>query len=178
MVQLAPFINQIGVICVGGRLRHSKLNNTMKHPILLPQRCHFTELLIRHYHQLLLYGGVNATLSMISQRYWIVPGRAAVRRVVYSCVPCTKYRATKPQPLMANLPIPRVTAQRLFYIAGMDYGGPPFVVKESRRRGARTHKAYLALLICMAEEALHLEIVTDLSTDSFLTELDRFKLRR
>lgn len=78
---------------------------------------------------------------------------------------------------MADLPESRVTAHWPFYNVGMDYGGP-FVVKESRRRGARTHKAYLALFICMAAKAVHLEIVTDLSTESFLAALDRFTSRQ
>lgn len=78
---------------------------------------------------------------------------------------------------MADLPAPRVTANRPFYNVGMDYRGP-FIVKESRRRGARTQKAYLALFICMAVKAVHLEIVTDLSTEAFLAALDRFTSRR
>lgn len=177
MAQLAPFIDQTGLIRVGGRLRHSTLDDRAKHPILLPQRCHLTNLIIRHYHQSLLHGGSRLVLSMISRRYWIISGRAAVRRAVYSCVPCSKHRASNPQPFMADLPASRVTGHRPFYNVGMDYGGP-FVVKESRRRGARTHKAYLALFICMAVKAVHLEIVTDLSTEAFCAALDRFISRR
>jgi len=47
-------------------------------------------------------------------------------------------------------------------------------MKESHRRGARTQKAYL---ICMAVKTVHLEIVTDLSTEFFLAALDRFTSR-
>jgi len=78
---------------------------------------------------------------------------------------------------MVDLPASRVTANRPFYNVDMDYGGP-FIVKESRRRGAWTQKAYLALFICMAMKVVHLEIVTDLSTESFLAALDRFTSRR
>lgn len=59
----------------------------------------------------------------------------------------------------------------------MDYGGP-FLVKEHRRRNARATKVYLAWFICMSVKAVHLEIVTDLSTDDFLAALDRFVTRR
>jgi len=59
----------------------------------------------------------------------------------------------------------------------MDYGGP-FVIKESRRRNARTLKVYLALFICMSVKAVHLEIVSDLTTDAYLAALDRFVARR
>lgn len=171
MAQLALFIDQAGLIRVGGRLKRSNLNYRTKHPILIPQRCHFTELIIRHY-RLLLHGGTGVTLLMISQRYWIISGRAAVRRVVNTCGPCSKYRASNPQPFVADLYVARVTLQRPFYNVGMDYGGP-FLVKESHRRGAQTYKAYMALFMCMAVKAVHLEIVSDLSTESFLAALDR-----
>lgn len=119
MAQLTPFIDQTGLIRVGGRLRHSALNDKAKHPILLPQKCHLTDLIIRHYHHLLLHGGTGIILAMISREYWIISGRAAVRRIVHSCVPCSKYRASHPQPFMADLPASRVTAHRPYYNVGI-----------------------------------------------------------
>lgn len=59
----------------------------------------------------------------------------------------------------------------------MDYGDP-FFVKESRRRNTKIVKVYLALFICMAIEVVHIEIVSDLTSDYFLTALDRFVARR
>lgn len=177
IAQLAPFLDHVGIIRVGGRLKHAQLDNGARHPILLPQKCHLTELIIQYYHRILLHSGARTVLSMISRQYWIISGRAAVRRAVYSCVSCSKYRASAPQPFMADLPVCRVTENRPFYNVGMDYGGP-FIVKESRRRGSRTHKTYLALFICMAVKAVHLELVADFSTDSFLAALDRFTSRR
>lgn len=59
----------------------------------------------------------------------------------------------------------------------MDYGGP-FLVREHRRRNAQAVKVYLALFVCMSVKAVHLEVVTDLTTDAFLAALDRFNARR
>ena len=59
----------------------------------------------------------------------------------------------------------------------MDYGGP-FLIKEHRRRNAQSVRVYLALFVCMSVKAVHLEIVSDLSTDAFLAALDRFVARR
>ncbi|XP_025419129.1 uncharacterized protein LOC112689568 [Sipha flava] len=78
---------------------------------------------------------------------------------------------------MADLPSYRVQPHRPFSHVGMDYRGP-FLVKEHRRRNAQSVKIYLALFICMSVKAVHLEIVTDLSTDAFLAALDRFVARR
>ncbi|XP_025193663.1 uncharacterized protein LOC112593485 [Melanaphis sacchari] len=78
---------------------------------------------------------------------------------------------------MADLPSYRVQPHRPFSHVGMDYGGP-FLVKEHRHRNAQVIKVYLALFICMSVKAVHLEIVSDLSTDAFLAALDRFVARR
>lgn len=75
---------------------------------------------------------------------------------------------------MADLPSSRVQPHRPFLHVDLDYGGP-FVIKGSRRRNARTSKAYLALFICMTVKAVHLEIVSDLTTDAFLAALDQFR---
>ncbi|XP_050059712.1 uncharacterized protein LOC126550999 [Aphis gossypii] len=78
---------------------------------------------------------------------------------------------------MADLPSFRVKPHRPFSNVGMDYGGP-FAVKESKRRNAKSYKAYLAFFICLSTKAVYLEAVTDLSTEAFLAALDRFVARR
>jgi len=177
LAQLAPYVDEKGIIRVGGRLRFSDLSHDAKHPILLPRSSHLTELIIRHYHLSFLHGGPKLVMSMLSQKFWILSGRAAIRRVIFSCVPCTRHKAARPQPMMADLPSFRVQSHRPFSHVGMDYGGP-FLVKEHRRRNAQSVKIYLALFICMSVKAVHLEIVSDLSTDAFLAALDRFVARR
>ncbi|XP_008180528.1 uncharacterized protein LOC103308616 [Acyrthosiphon pisum] len=177
IAQLAPFIDSNGIIRVGGRLKRALLDENAKYPILLPQKTHLTELIIRHFHHISLHGGSRLVLSMIHQKFWIISGRAAVRNFTYSCIPCTKFRSINPRPFMGDLPAARVVANRLFFNVGMDYGGP-FMVRESRRRGARTNKIYLAVFVCMSVKAVHLETVSDISTDAFLAALDRFVARR
>lgn len=177
LAQLAPFIDAQGIIRVGGRLRYSSLSYDVKHPILLPKMSHLTTLLIRHYHLSFLHGGLKLILAMLSRRFWIISGRDAVRRFIFSCVPCIRLKATRPAPLMGDLPSHRVEPHRPFLHVGMDYGGP-FILKESRRCNSRTTKAYLALFVCMSVKAVHLEVVSDLSTDAFLAALDRFIARR
>lgn len=78
---------------------------------------------------------------------------------------------------MADLTATRNLANRPFHDVGMDYGGP-FIMKESRRRGDRTNKAYLTVFVCMSTKAVHLELVTDLTTEAFLATFDRFLARR
>lgn len=177
LAQLAPYFDKDNVVRVGGRLRFASVSCDAKHPILLPRTSHLTDLLIQYYHLSFLHGGPKLILSMVSQRFWILSGRSAVRRMIFSCVPCTRLKTVRPQPMMADLPSMRVQPHRPFSHVGMDYGGP-FIVKEHRRRQSRTIKVYLALFVCMSVKAVHLEIVSDLTTDAFLAALDRFVSRR
>lgn len=54
---LSPFIDELGILRVGGRLRLSDQPYITKHPILLPNSHPLTRLIAMHYHMRLLHGG-------------------------------------------------------------------------------------------------------------------------
>lgn len=78
---------------------------------------------------------------------------------------------------MGNLPQGRVTPARPFIKTGIDYAGPIFV-RTSRGRGHKSIKAFIAIFVCLCSKAIHLEIVSDYTTDAFLAALRRFTSRR
>ncbi|CAK1598326.1 unnamed protein product [Parnassius mnemosyne] len=78
---------------------------------------------------------------------------------------------------MAPLPAARLIPCNVFEHVGVDLGGP-FFTKESLRRNARVERSYLALFICYSTKAVHLEVLSSLSSDCFLACLDRFVARR
>lgn len=78
---------------------------------------------------------------------------------------------------MGQLPAPRITPAPPFHTTGVDYAGP-ITIKTGYTRSAKTMKCYIALFICLATKAIHLEIVSELSTKAFLAALDRFTSRR
>ncbi|XP_050535030.1 uncharacterized protein LOC126902050 [Daktulosphaira vitifoliae] len=177
LAQLTPFVDATGLIRVCGRLRYASLGPDAKHPILLPQNSHFTRLMIQNYHNGYLHAGPKLILSMIRRKFWVIFGRDAVLQFIFTCTICVRHKATHPHPMMGDLPISRVCSQRAFQDVGMDYGGP-YLVKERRHRNTKTTKVYIALFICMAVKALHIEIVSDLTLDAFHAALDRFVARR
>ncbi|KAF6200364.1 hypothetical protein GE061_006667 [Apolygus lucorum] len=60
---------------------------------------------------------------------------------------------------------------------GVDYCGP-ILVRHSQRKGVKPNKAYIAIFVCFTTEAIRVELVTDLSTQSFLSAFQRFIARR
>lgn len=85
---------------------------------------------------------------------------------------CTmvKPRATQPQKL-GNLPTDRITLLRPFLNSGVDYCDP-FNIKFGSRS---TSKAFVALFVCMATKAVHLELVGNLTTAAFLNALKPYQ---
>ncbi|GFX61892.1 integrase catalytic domain-containing protein [Trichonephila clavipes] len=78
---------------------------------------------------------------------------------------------------MGDLPKDRVTLKRPFYCCGIDYAGPVSVLKY-RGRGAKTTKGYIVIFVCFATKALHLELVSDYTSETFIAALKRFCSRR
>ncbi|GFW19545.1 hypothetical protein TNCV_1604371 [Trichonephila clavipes] len=78
---------------------------------------------------------------------------------------------------MGNLPKHRVTLERPFFSCGIDYAGP-VLIKCNKGRGTKSTKGYIALFVCLATKAVHIEAVGDLTTDSFIAALRRFSARR
>ncbi|XP_022836774.1 uncharacterized protein LOC111364150, partial [Spodoptera litura] len=78
---------------------------------------------------------------------------------------------------MGQLPDFRTNPAPPFYHTGIDYTGS-IKVKSNKGRGIKTSKGYVALFVCMVTKAVHIELVSDLSSLSFLAALRRFSARR
>jgi hypothetical protein len=86
-------------------------------------------------------------------------------------------QAASASQLMGNLPSLRVKPVRPFLNCGVDYAGP-FLIRQGGRRSKMNVKAYAALFICLVTKAIHIELVSDLTTEAFLAALRKFMARR
>lgn len=170
-----PYISNDLVIRIGGRLEHSMEQDDAKHPMVLPARHRLTRMILKHYHLQLLHAGPQLLLGVVRLKFWPLGGRSVARNVVHQCLKCWRAKPSPAQQLMGELPAPRVTVSRPFSQTGIDYFGP-FYVRPAPRRPVV--KAYAAVFICLCTKAVHLELVSDLSTDRFLQALHRFTSRR
>ena len=174
--QFNLFLDDKGLWRCGGRLGNADLPYSTKHPILLPRNHPITSLIVWDAHRRVQHNGVKETLTEVRTKYWIVKGRSLVRSTIHRCVVCkrfegTPYRGPPPPPL----PTFRVQEEPPFTYTGVDFAGPLYV----RTTGSsETSKTWICLFTCCVVRAVHLEIVTDMSTKTFIQCLKLFAARR
>ncbi len=174
LLKLKAFEDENNQLRVGGRLSNAPIPFEAKHPVILPNDHHVTQLIISHYHLRLGHAGPERVLADIRQRFWIIKGRIVINRALKSCLQCRKLRAKPQSQQMADLPGSRVTpGEPPFTRVGIDYFGP-FLVKKARSE----LKRYGCLFTCLTTRAIHLEVAHTLDTDSFINALQRFIARR
>lgn len=177
ILKLMPILDKNGIIRVGGRLQNSSLSYDVKHPILLSKSNPLSKLIILDAHEKTLHGGLTLTMSYVNRKFWIVSGNQLAKTIIHKCMLCFKYAAKTTQQIMGNLPYVRLNVTRPFKHSGVDYAGP-ILIKASSLRSAATTKGYICLFVCMVTKAIHLEAVSDLTTNSFLAAFRRFVSRR
>nr|XP_033320862.1 uncharacterized protein LOC117217401 [Megalopta genalis] len=138
---------------------------------------HITNLIVRDKHVSNHHAGITTTLYAVRQKYWPIDGKNTTRKIVRQCVRCFRVNPPTPEYIMGNLPASRVTETRPFYNCGVDYCGP-FYIKERRFRNGTKLKIYVAVFICLATKAVHLEVASDMTTEAFIAALKRLIARR
>lgn len=173
-----PFIDVLGIIRVGGRIQNStSLTYGEKHPAILPPNDVFTALLINNAHTQTLHGAVQSTMAYLRRQVWIINGRNIIKQHIHRCVTCYRFRTKCSEQIMGDLPTPRLQVTRPFTNVGVDYAGP-LDIRVSKLRGTRSYKGYIALFICLSTKAIHLEVVSELTSAAFLAAFNRFVARR
>ena len=114
----------------------------------------------------LCHSGTGATLTALRQSYWIPAARQFIKSLLHNCAICRKVSGN---PYPAPLPFRRTQNAHPFTYTGVEFSGALYV-----RHGGEEIKVYLCLFTC----ALHLHIVQDLSTETFLLTFCKFAARQ
>ncbi|GFW83709.1 integrase catalytic domain-containing protein [Trichonephila clavipes] len=136
----------------------------------------YSELLIKEHHIAHLHAGPTLLAHVLRQSHWIVGRRKLINKCIRKCLKCNKFKTSTTTPqLMGNLPKHR--KRETFFSCGIVYAGP-VLIKCNKGRGTKSTKVYIALFVCLATKAVHIEAVGDLTTDSFIAALRRFSAHR
>src|SRR5436190_14388361 len=109
-------------------------------------------------------------LSILRENYWIIGGRRSIRSVISKCIACKRQKAKQIEVIPATLPVDRLRDACVFEVTGSDFAGPIYLKNGD--------KAWICIFTCAVYRAIHLEIVTSLSTEAFLQAFRRFIARR
>ncbi|XP_062557996.1 uncharacterized protein LOC134222870 [Armigeres subalbatus] len=124
--KMNPVLDTEGILRVGGRLQQAEfVSFDMKHPVILPKDRAITNMLILQYHEKFGHANRETVCNELRQRFYIPKVRQAIRQAVNKCMWCRVNRCKPLTPMMAPLPVQRVSPQlRPFSSVGVDYLGP------------------------------------------------------
>jgi hypothetical protein len=172
LLGLYPFIEE-GIIKVGGRLALGEyLSEGQRYPVILARHSLLAKLLVYDIHISTLHAGTSVCLAELRKKFWIVNCRSILRFARHNCVKCARFAPAKSAPLMGDLPKERITPSTPFAHTGLDFGGPIYIQSD------RDQKAYIAIFVCFATKALHIELVSNLTSAACIAALRRFSARR
>ncbi|VDL84095.1 unnamed protein product [Nippostrongylus brasiliensis] len=171
--RLNLFKDDDGIVRCRGRLGKSNLSESAKYPMLILQKSKLSKRIIMECHND-LHTSTNHTMCRVREMYWIPQLRAEVTKIIRKCVNCQKMNNLPYKyPEQSDLPSRRVKKSRPFAHVGLDYFGPLSVKEEDQ-----VNKCYGCIITCLVTRLVHLDIVTDASTTTFIQMLRRFFSRR
>ena len=136
----------------------------MCNPIIFARGHQSVNLLLRYLHEKRAHCGYKSLMYDSRKRFWIVGVRDTAKQVTGKCMTCKKLRSQPLEQMMGQIP-------RLYVAAGfpafsnteIDMFGPLQI-----RIGRKTLKeAQVIIFTCITARAVHLEFVTDRSSDTF-----------
>ena len=129
---------------------------------------------LQYTHVNLFHTGTNSTLTAIRQTFWIPKARQRIKSLLHRCTTCRRHSGKSyPLPTPPPLPAMRMRDVAPFTVTGVDFTGALYV----QMNGAES-KVYICLFTCTTTRAIHLEMVTNLSTETFLLAFRRFVSRK
>ena len=164
---LRLFTDDKGLLRCRGRFANSTLPDQQKYPILLPTKAHFTKLLLDKTHHSNMHIGHNQLMTTVRRKFWIPKLRARCKDTIKLCVACQKVQAPAYHvPHTPDLPSNRINLTRPYRSVGVDFTGAiSFIVNGNSMKG------YILITSCTVTRHVHLQLVHDMSTESFIQAL-------
>lgn len=165
---LDPFLDENSLLRVGGRIAKSSLPLEKKHPLIISGKSSFIKLYCRYVHEKYYHAGKKFLVAFLTSEFWIHKGRTnMIKGVIRNCVICRRLSGKNAVQIMGQLPLPRIQVARPFTYVGVDYAGY-FKCKCTAHRSTKFSLIYAAIFVCLVTRAIHIEVVTDLSTNALI----------
>ncbi|UYV70939.1 hypothetical protein LAZ67_8001173 [Cordylochernes scorpioides] len=170
MKQLHAFQDKEGLWRVKTRIVNRNDDELFRLPILIPTNHPVTELIVKSVHEKMYHCGAQTLRSVLREKFWIPKARQLVRHVIHKCPRCRRFETKRVDVPKASLPQHRVLDVVVFEVTGIDLGGPLYLEDGQ--------KVWFVIFTCGVYRAVHLELVTSLSTEALVGAVERFVARR
>ena len=154
------------------------VNYDEANPIILPSissknEHSLTMLKVKSIHNHSLHVGPWTTLSLVRQNFWIMKGYASIRNALANCNICGKFKRKAFSQKMAKLPPQRIDKDAaVFQHIGCDMAGPLYCWLSKK---VKTEiKVYFLIFSCSVSRNIHLELLEECDTHSFLNAFRSF----
>ncbi|GFX69799.1 integrase catalytic domain-containing protein [Trichonephila clavipes] len=126
-LKFVTFIDNDNILRVKSKITERNDESSFLYPILLPDKCEFTKLLIRSIHKKNCHAGIQIMQSLIRERFWIIRARKTIKTILNECFICARFKvkslSSGPSPLSTD----RVNDCAIFEVVGIDLAGPLFL---------------------------------------------------
>ncbi|OXA44497.1 uncharacterized protein LOC110857830 [Folsomia candida] len=159
-------VEKNGLLCVKTRLLNKEDTDCFRWPVILPSDHYLVKMMITDLHKLYSHPGAQFLLCKLRERFWILGGRKAMKRIIRACPNC---RRNDVRPLCVEpsaLPTNRVTPGEVYETTGVDLAGP-VILKDGS-------KMWIVLFTCSVYRCVAFDVVSSLSTEAFMGAMQRF----
>ncbi|XP_042895775.1 uncharacterized protein [Parasteatoda tepidariorum] len=113
--------------------------------------------------------GLTATLAQLRSNYYIIKARKLTKKILNNCLICKRDKVKAFLERTAPLPADRMNMCAAFDVTGIEFAGPQFI-----KELGSSKKACICLFTWVSVRSIHLELVSDLTTQTFILAFKRF----
>ncbi|UYV72198.1 hypothetical protein LAZ67_9002154, partial [Cordylochernes scorpioides] len=128
------------------------------------------KLIVKSVHEKMYHCGAQTLRSVLREKFWIPKARQLVRHVIHKCPRCRRFETKRVDVPEASLPQHSVQDVVVFEVTGIDLRGPLYLEDGQ--------EVWFVIFTCGVYRAVHLELVTSLSTEALVGAVERFVARR
>ncbi|KAH9402651.1 hypothetical protein TYRP_016184 [Tyrophagus putrescentiae] len=168
------FLDANGILRLRTRLLSGdNLSDDQVKPIILPQKCHLTELIIQFEHERLGHPGIDRTRFAIRDQFFVFGLRRSVNKLISRCNLCKRLRGKTLTADLGSVPKFRYEINSTpFTNVGIDIFGPLKVAMNT------AGKRYGVIFSCATTRAVHLELIHNQTAAEVFRAMTNFISRR
>ncbi|KAH9402088.1 hypothetical protein TYRP_016662 [Tyrophagus putrescentiae] len=168
------FLDANGILRLRTRLLSGdNLSDDQVKPIILPQKCHLTELIIQFEHERLGHPGIDRTRFAVRDQFFVFGLRRSVSKLISRCNLCKRLRGKTLTADLGSVPKFRYEINSTpFTNVGIDIFGPLKVAMNT------AGKRYGVIFSCATTRAVHLELIHNQTAAEVFRAMTNFISRR